>query len=194
MLYSDPSETTRRSPLKKKETLAYLHGAMHDATLNKGRRVRFAQKHRKWLETLQKMLGSIGAKSWIYKEGRNRNVWVLETVTPQLDFAFNPGRIRLRGEQIAYLKGFFDAEGGIPLNGDRFYIQLVQKNKPKMEKLKRMLKLLNIRSGKIHNPSKKVDPDYWRLFIATSDHSKFVRVIGSYHPIKANVMRKRMMI
>ena len=54
---SNPSETTRRSPFvytkNKKEIYAYLHGAMHDATLNKGKRIRFGQKYPKWLETLK---------------------------------------------------------------------------------------------------------------------------------------------
>jgi len=47
----DPSETTRRTPVanERKEILAYLQGAMHDASLNKGKRVRFVQKYREWL-------------------------------------------------------------------------------------------------------------------------------------------------
>ena len=47
----DPSETTRRTPTasNREEILAYLHGAMHDASLNKGKRIRFVQKYREWL-------------------------------------------------------------------------------------------------------------------------------------------------
>ena len=40
----DPSETTRRSP-KSEEIIAYLQGALHDASLNKGKRIRFVQKY-----------------------------------------------------------------------------------------------------------------------------------------------------
>ena len=47
----DPSETTRRTPTvgSREEILAYLQGAMHDASLNKGKRIRFVQKYREWL-------------------------------------------------------------------------------------------------------------------------------------------------
>jgi hypothetical protein len=50
-LMDDPPETTRRTPVvdKKEEILAYLQGAMHDASLNKGKRIRFVQKYREWL-------------------------------------------------------------------------------------------------------------------------------------------------
>ena len=63
---------------------------MHDASLNKKRRVRFAQKYREWLETLQCLLKTAGSNSWIYKEGKDRNVYVLETVCADLHFDFDP--------------------------------------------------------------------------------------------------------
>jgi intein-encoded DNA endonuclease-like protein len=43
-----------------------------------------------------------------------------------------------------YLRGFFDAEGGIPRNGKRFYIQLAQKDYEKMTALKKMLSDIGI--------------------------------------------------
>ncbi len=192
----DPSETTRRTPLEKsrEEILAYLQGAMHDASLNKGKRVRFAQKHREWLTVLQNLLANLDARSWIYKEGKTRDLYILETVCRDLRFDFDPRRLKSLSQKVDYLRGFFDAEGGIPRNGKRFYIQLVQKDRRKMELLKNFLNDLDIASGKIHNPSKRVDPDYWRIFIATASHRRFADVIGSYHPIKAGLFRQRMMI
>ena len=89
----------------------YLHGAMHDASLNKKRRVRFAQKYREWLETLQCLLKTAGSNSWIYKEGKDRNVYVLETVCADLHFDFDPLNLSTEQQKIAYLRGFFDAEG-----------------------------------------------------------------------------------
>ncbi len=80
------------------------------------------------------------------------------------------------------------------VNGKRFYIQLVQKDYLKIELLKKFLADLRIESGKIHNPSKQVDPDYWRIFIATHSHKKFASIINSYHPIKKKIFRQRMMI
>ena len=195
---SNPSETTRRSPLihtlNDSEIYAYLHGAMHDATLNKGKRVRFGQKYPEWLETLKSLLCLVGSNSWIYKEGKDRNLYVLETVCKDLDFNFNPKILSIKGEKIAYIRGFFDAEGGIPHNNGVFYIQLVQKNLRKMETIKKILTDLGISCGKIHNPSVRVDPDYWRLFISRKSHKEFALIIGSWHPIKAEIFSKRMMI
>ena len=126
----DPSETTRRAP-SEGEIKAYLQGALHDASLNKGRRYR----------------------------------------------------------------GFFDAEGGIPRKENAtFYIQLVQKNKPKLERLKEILLQAGIASGKIHNPSVRVDPEYWRFFIATRSHKEFATLIGSWHPRKSEIFKRRMVI
>ncbi len=195
---SNPSETTRRSPfiytLNKKEIFAYLHGAMHDATLNKGNRVRFGQKYPKWLETLKDLLCLVEVNSWIYKEGKDRNLYILETVCKDLDFAFDPKNLSTKGEKIAYIRGFFDAEGGIPHNNEEFYIQLVQKDLRKMEAIKEILIKLGISCGKIHNPSIRVDPDYWRFFISRKSHREFASIIGSWHPVKSEIFSQRMMI
>ncbi|HEY4476634.1 MAG TPA: LAGLIDADG family homing endonuclease [Candidatus Paceibacterota bacterium] len=192
----DPSETTRRTPeaSSREEILAYLQGAMHDASLNKGNRIRFVQKYREWLMILQGLLSTIKAHSWIYKEGKTRNLYVLETVCKDLSFNFDPRTCQSARQKISYIKGFFDAEGGIPRNGKRFYVQLSQKDYSKVELLKKFLVDLGIESGKIHNPSKQVDPDYWRIFIATNSHKKFADIINSDHPIKKKIFRQRMMI
>jgi len=195
---SNPSETTRRSPrmnaLNEKEIYAYLHGAMHDATLNKGNRVRFGQKYPEWLKILQHLLWLVEEDSWMYKEGKNRNLYILETVCKNLDFAFDPRNLVTKGEKIAYIRGFFDAEGGIPRNGGTFYIQLVQKDLEKMETIKKILIGLGIHCGKIHNPSVRVDPDYWRFFVSRKSHKRFASTIGSWHPVKAKIFSQRMMI
>ena len=137
---------------------------------------------------------SVGVNSWIYKEGKNRDYYILETVCKNLNFSFDPITLKTKGEKIAYLRGFFDAEGGIPRTCDEFYIQLVQKNLPKMEILKNILAEFGIESGKIHNPSKRVDPNYWRFFVSRKSHKEFAKIIGSWHPIKAEIFSKRMMI
>ena len=195
----NPPKTTRRTPFKsgvlsKSEVYAYLQGAMHDASLNKKKRIRFGQKYPEWLDTLKDLLMSVGVNSWMYKEGKDREYYILETVCKDLHFSFNPITLTTKGEKIAYIRGFFDAEGGIPQNGGKFYIQLVQKNLPKMETLKNILADLGIQSGKIHNPSKQVNPDYWRFFVSTKNHKEFSSIIGSWHPIKAKIFSQRMMI
>ena len=111
--FLDPSETTRRTP-STGEIQAYLQGALHDASLNKGKRYRFTQSDRRWLETLQRLLHVLGHRSWIYKEGRTRNVFALETLASFLDFHFDPAGLNGAEAKLAYVRGFFDAEGGIP--------------------------------------------------------------------------------
>ncbi|MBI2449921.1 MAG: hypothetical protein HYV47_00110 [Candidatus Nealsonbacteria bacterium] len=49
-------------------------------------------------------------------------------------------------------------------------------------------------TGKIYNPSRKIDPDYWRMFILAHSQEKFVTIIGSWHPRKIKTLKKRMKI
>ncbi len=190
----DPSETTRRAPYSEKEIKAYLLGALHDATFSSNKRFRYSQKGTEWLKALKALLKQIGHSSWIYKEGKERGVYVLETLAKFLDFKFNPLKFKSRGEKIHYIRGFFDAEGGIPKNDKRFYIQLVQSDKQKLRKIKKILEELEIETGKIHNPSAKVDPEYWRMYVLAKSRKHFAKIINSWHPQKIKIFRKRMMI
>jgi intein-encoded DNA endonuclease-like protein len=191
----DPSETTRRAPFSKEEIVAYLQGALHDASLNKRKRYRFTQKGTAWLLVLKELFEFLGHKSWMYKEGINREVYTLETLAEFLDFSFDLNTLNSVGEQLAYVRGFFDAEGGIPSKKDnRFYIQLVQKDKVKLEKIKDILKISGISAGVIHNPSKRIDPNYWRMFVSTHTHKRFAQMVGSWHPRKMRIFRERMVI
>ena len=143
---------------------------------------------------IQQLLKEIGYNAWIYKEGRERNLYTLETLCNQLSFGFNPTTLMTDKEKAMYLKGFFDAEGGVPRTSGKFYIQLTQKDYEKVNMLKTLLEELGIKTGKIHNPSKRVDPHYWRIFIRTKHHNIFARTIGSFHPIKGPILRERMKI
>ncbi len=190
----ESSETTRQTPFTRLEILAYVHGAMHDGSLNKRNRVRIVQRYESWLEMIRDLLRSADIHSWIYREGKLRNLYVLETVSRELNFKFNPLSLQTKTEQTMYLRGFFDAEGGIPRNGKRFYIQLAQKDYVKMDAVKRILREIGIESGRIHNPSKRVDRNYWRIFIPAQHHLLFAKIIGSWHPVKSKIFSERMKI
>ena len=190
-----PSETTRRQPLFQKVMKAYLQGALHDGTFSSNRRFRISQKGTEWLEMLRNFLLCLGYHSWIYQEGKTRDVYVLETLAYFLDFKLKPLALESIEEQKSYIRGFFDAEGGIPHDcSARFYIQLVQKDKLKIVALKEILHELGIQCGKIHNPSKWVDPDYWRVFILAQSQQRFIRKIGSWHPRKKPLLEQRIVI
>ena len=191
----DPSETIRRAPLSKKVIRAYLLGCLHDGTFSSNKRFRISQKRREWLEILKILFKKAGYNAWIYKEGKKRKVYVLETLANFLDFEVSPQKFKTLEEQIAYIRGFFDAEGGIPRRmKDRFYIQLTQKNRRKLKEIKEILEKIEIHTGKIHNPSKKVDPDYWRMYVSARSHMRFIKIVGSWHPRKIIILRKRVKI
>src|SRR3989344_5841824 len=187
----DTSETTRRAPLSIGEIKTYLLGALHDGTFSSNKRFRISQKGKKWLEFLKKLFNQIGYNAWIYKEGAKRKVYVFETLANFLDFRYDPSRLYKKKEKTSYMRGFFDSEGGIPRNSKaRFYVQLSQNDKVKLEKLKKILYDLEIKTGKIHNPSKKVAPDYWRMYVLSESCKKFVNTIRSWHPRKIKTLRK----
>ena len=175
---------------------AYLLGAIHDGTYNKHHGTfRFSQANRKWLEHIQYILHELGHKSWIYREGRMRNVYALETTAAFLELAFDPLQLESQKERIAYIRGYFDAEGGVPRsNVSRLYIQLCQKNRVELTKVKNILEDLKIFCGVVHNPSKEVDPDYWRFFVRTGSHKRFMHLISSWHPRKRKIFHQRMKI
>lgn len=106
------------------ELEAYLNGASRDGTFNRLHNTwRIAQRDVSWLEVLQEVLGRLGARGWIYREG-NRDVHVIET-THDLR---SPNPCEALSEMKGFCRGYFDAEGGIPRDPEaRFYIQMVQK-------------------------------------------------------------------
>lgn len=168
---------------------AYLAGASRDATFNRMHGTwRFAQVSRAWLDVIRVLLKGLNAHGWTYREGRTRSVYVLETT-----YQVEP-RPRLGGtEQLsAFARGYFDAEGGMQRSsGDRFYIQLAQKDRLDLEHLRGILQSLALRCGSIHNPSAGVDPHYWRFYVATSSHADFACLIGSWHPRKRAILKAR---
>ena len=182
--------------MSKRECQAYLQGALHDGTRSELHNTyRISQKGTDWLEKLQECLAVLGHKSWIYREGRTRSVYILETTASFLSLDFDPDSLETEGEKVAYVRGYFDAEGGLPQQPDaRFYIQFTQKNGVELSKVRNILEGLGIRCGKMHNPSKRVDPDYWRFYVLAGSHRDFVQVVGSWHARKRAILHRRMKI
>ena len=169
---------------------AYLHGAAHDATLSRRHRtIRFGQSEVGWLASLKVLLDGLERKSWTYREGRSRSFWVLETAADVL--AERP-KFSTTEQRLAYARGYFDAEGGVPRSlTARFYIQLVQKDRGDIEELRTMLVSQGIACGRIHNPSRHVDPDLWRFYVLSSSHAVFATIVGSWHPRKRGLFEAR---
>ena len=175
---------------------AYLLGAFGDGTFNRLHRTfRFAQKECEWLERLQKLLAELGCRSWIYREGKTRNLYVLETTAKCLHQRESPRTFETQAEQVGYVRGYFDAEGGIPQRSDApFYVQFVQKNLTSLTCVQTILEELGIRCGVIHNPSRRADPEYWRFFVRRMSHQRFIELVGSWHPRKQQLLNHRVKI
>src|SRR5687768_289305 len=98
-----------------KECQAYLQGALHDGTRSTLHGTyRICQKGTDWRYRLQALLAVVGCRSWIYQEGRMRDVFVLETTAVFLNVNYDPDLLADDGQRVAYIRGYFDAEVGIP--------------------------------------------------------------------------------
>ena len=164
---------------------SYLLGAMHDGTI-RPRTLRIAQKEESYVLFLRHLVQAEGGRAWTYREGSNRQVYVVEFGRSFLD-----GHVlRTRRDGIDYARGYFDAEGGIPSSIERpFYVYFAQKDRHDLEELRTILISLGIDCGRVHNPSRRVDPGYWRFYVRRSSLVRFAKVVGSWHPRKGEVLR-----
>ena len=177
----------RRDYTRAPVTKAYLMGLIHDATERK-LTLRIAQKNEVFLRFLKVEILYLGMRSWIYKEGKSRQVWILEFSKKHLkNYQLNSLQ-----DKIDYLRGYFDAEGGIAKDPKvRFYLYYCQKNFDEMVQNKAWLEDLGISCGVIHNPNGEKDPDFWRFYVATKSHVRFAQIIGSSHPDKWPFLRMK---
>ena len=71
------------------------------------------------------MIEAMGFKAWVYREGKSRELYIVEfSVSILSGFEINSEQ-----DKIDYIRGYFDAEGSVPLNGSRMYIYFCQKDK-----------------------------------------------------------------
>jgi hypothetical protein len=174
--------------------VAYLLGALGDATWSRSHgTVRYGQADVRWLQNLKEIFDALGDRSWIYREGATRRFWVLESSAKSLRQAVPLASSVGAREGLDFVRGFFDAEGGMPQDGGaRMYLQFSQKDLSTLESVRAFLEADAIACGRIHNPSARVDPDYWRFYVRAGSHEAFMRKVGSWHPRKLDLMRARL--
>lgn len=166
-------------------TKSYLLGMLHDGTKHKTT-FRIAQKGSAFAKMLVLGIKRLGGRAWMYQEGKGRDVYITEFSQSLLQGIV----IRSAQDQIEYVRGYFDAEGGIAKTSQvRFYIYFAQKNLHDLQRVKTILEGLYIHSGVIHNPSKNIDPAYWRFFVKADSYKRFITTIGSSHPDKSQYFR-----
>ncbi len=121
-----------------------------------------------------------------------RRPWVLETTAPFLSARFDASVLKEVQEGLDYVRGYFDADGGMPRDpAARLYFQFVQKDRISLQAVAEILEGKGIQCGRLHNPSRAVDPEYWRFFVRVASHEHFMAVVGSWHPMKRRQMEDR---
>jgi len=170
-----------------KSTLqSYLLGAMHDGTV-RPRTLRISQREQDYVLSLRRRIIASGGRAWTYKEGKERNVYVVEFSRTFLD----GHQIRTRQDVIHYVRGYFDAEGGIAAASKvASYVYFAQKDRHDLLEVHAYLVQLGISCGRIHNPSVHVDPDYWRFYVSRHSLFRFAQIVGSWHPRKSKLLAR----
>jgi hypothetical protein len=194
-----PREPSRALLMKAKEglrrdytpapqiSLCYLLGVLHDATKRKTT-YRIATKSLNYCKFIKKEINNLNVGAWFYKEGKDRNLWIVEFSRSLLKGV----EIKSRQDKIDYIRGYFDSDGGIAKNSHvRYYIYFAQKDKSDLEEVKIYLEHLRIICGRLHNPSKRVDPNYWRFYVSAKSYKDFARTINSAHPDKRKYLRMK---
>ncbi len=164
---------------------AYLLGALHDAT-ERRYTFRISQRDRAYVEVIKQLVNNLGSNAWIYREGKKRNLYIAEFSKSLLRAV----PVASETEKRDYIRGYFDTDGGISRSpAVRYYIYFAQKNRADLEQVRKYLVELGIRCGQIHNPSRTVDPNYWRFFVRRDSYERFATIIGSWHPEKKRFLR-----
>ena len=157
---------------------------MHDGTV-RPRTLRISQREQGYVLSLKRRIIAVGGRAWTYKEGRERHVHVVEFSRNFLD----GHRIRTGQDVIHYVRGYFDAEGGIAASPRVApYVYFAQKDRNDLHRLRVFVTGLGISCGQIHNPSVRVDPDYWRFYVSRPSLRRFAKIVGSWHPRKAKLL------
>jgi hypothetical protein len=175
---------------------AYLQGALRDGTRSALHRThRIGAAERGWLVLLQQILNLLDQRSWIYREGARRNYWILETTASFLDMRYDANALAGSHAGLAYVRGYFDADGGMPVSSDaRLYFQFTQNSRDSLAAVAANLAAWGIETGRIHHPSVRVDPEYWRLYVRAGSHRRFMALVRSWHPRKRQQIETRMKI
>jgi hypothetical protein len=175
------------TPTPQQVTKAYLQGVIHDSTERKTT-YRIATKSKTFAVLLQRGIRLLGNNAWIYKEGKLRSVWIVEFSKSLL----HGYKLMSRQDKIDYLRGYFDAEGGISKHTSvRYYLYYAQKDYFDLFEVRSYLIELGITCGVMHNPSSSVDPNYWRFYIRAQSYELFAQIIGSNHPDKYCYLRMK---
>src|SRR3989454_12726969 len=178
--FTQENEVNSANDVQLDDLKSYLLGAMHDGTVRQ-RTLRISQREEEYVVFLRSLILAKGKRAWTYREGRTRNLFVVGFSRTLLD----GHRLRTRKDIIHYVRGYFDAEGAVASPAASApYLYFGHKNRLDLEELRSLLCGLRVMCGKSHNPSCRVDPDYWRFFVSRPSLERFAKLVESWHPRK----------
>ncbi len=192
------------------EELAYLAGALRDGTViirsGYDYEVKLAQKNYEWLELINGIFKrNFGKGGLIYRERRRsasgviRMYYILrifdkkvvdelmklfDIVTPQTRWG-TPTVIKYAGIDLVshYVRGFFDAEGGLPrdpIHAKQHYVSFDQANLEALAFVRDKLMQMGYRPTRITRTG-----NIWQFRLTRrEDIMRFKNEIGSWHPEK----------
>ena len=170
-----------------KITKSYLLGVLHDATERKYT-FRISQKSEEYIKFLSRGIEELGYSAWTYREGKTREIYIVEFSKKLLE-NFSLESLE---DKKDYIRGYFDSEGSVPKNfSSRYYVYFSQKNLKDLSMLRSYIFEIGLDCGRIHIPSRNVDPDYFRFYLIGESKYKFTSVVGSMHPNKSKRLRMK---
>lgn len=212
---------------KPENLTAYFLGALRDGCFIKNEknstyRIRIYQKNKEWIDNLAKMSVILFGKKPTVSIDERDCVWslminskeIFEKVCelsnyPGSQKEWNTPKIVLNSSletKIEYVRGFFDAEGGVPhvekgwVENKNVRIHFTQCNKKCLDELKQIVSDLGIKMGKVCGPyfKKGYKTTVYRLKIhGIWEVVNFFDKIGSLHPEKnhrLSLIKKRIQV
>ncbi len=206
------------SNLSKKD-LAYILGALRDGCFTVNRkhyiyRIRVYQKNKEWIERVSEIFERCFDKKPTIVQDKRDSVWCLLLNSKEIyerlaEIANFPGNQKewstppfiLESDseiQKAYLKGFFDSEGGInrferkSFDPKNIRIYFCQANRKSLEDLREIIIKLGMRTGKVTGPYFKKgfeNPVHGLRIHGINEVGKFAKIVGSMHPEKIERFR-----
>lgn len=175
------------------EDLYYVLGACADAYIGvrkqKGEYVmEFYQKNRRWLQIVSEHLGNLGHTANIqrYKRRYYRMVVYSKRLYLQLiDARGKLFRTTTEEQELAFIRGFVDAEGSVHKSANR--VSIWQKNRKTLFLVRRALEKKGMGCGKLVKSRNVLALNIY----GKQDISTFLMVIGFRHPEKDRLLRRK---
>lgn len=205
--------------------LAYIIGALRDGCFTEIKenyiyRIRVYQKDKKWILQLAEKFQWLFDKKPAIEFDNRKNVFnlrldskeIYKVITKVAEYPGNqkqwntPKWILKSPQKIQkeYVRGFFDAEGGIPhvekreIKPTNIRVHFSQGNKKSLVELKKMINNFGIKTGSVCGPYFKKnykDPQYALMIHGIKEVTQFYQIFGSLHSLKIkrlSIIRKMM--